>query len=335
MFRLHRDRIEQSVLSVRDQVSDKAFEIVEEICVADSFKFGRSQSYGPISKVIENGLTKILNIRVANVLPEQSFTDKELLNVVARRGSTGDVEVDGAIIEEYDEWNVIIHRSILYRIDERIEHPLPSDPAEIIARFKDERFHLHDLWADNYECVIRLREMPGYIADDDLPGQLKWLSSQERLYRKVGDDFRQGVFQRLRDDIQEELNDQINYKRQCEELGYSERNELAFTSLPPLLRILTSKDVTHAQIALLIEELIPGFSEETFSNQTIKSKFLAALSGKKSQTFRQKWSDHYGTTRKKSKVYQNTDKGLIENWVNEIDEHIKNTDKQINNKKLL
>ena len=135
MFRLQRDRIEQSALSVRDQVSDKAFEIVEEICLADSFKFGRSQSYKPVSKAIENGLTRILNYRVAGAFPEQTFTDEELLEVVSGRSSTGDVELDDAIKEEYDEWKILISRFILLRIDERIDRQLPSDTAEIITRF--------------------------------------------------------------------------------------------------------------------------------------------------------------------------------------------------------
>lgn len=119
------------------------------------------------------------------------------------------------------------------------------------------------------------------------------------------------------------LNARIEAERQMRELVISTETENDEIGLPPLIRILTDPETTHAQIGLLIEKLLPGFSHSSLSSQAQKSKFLAALTGKRAETFRSKWNDTFGVARLNSHRYRKTDGPAIKAFTAEIETYLK------------
>lgn len=94
-------------------------------------------------------------------------------------------------------------------------------------------------------------------------------------------------------------------------------------NLPPLVKFLIDKNNSYARIAMLVERLLPGFADYKQITQRQKSRFLAALTGKNAETFRQKWGDHNGRSRAESTSHKKKDEPAIRRCLKEIDEYLK------------
>lgn len=91
--------------------------------------------------------------------------------------------------------------------------------------------------------------------------------------------------------------------------------------LPPLVKFLIDKENSYASIAIVVDKLLPGFATSSQGDNRKKSRFLAALTGKKAESFRTKWNDHF-KPRDGMRYYNKKDKPAIEKCLKEIDEYL-------------
>ncbi len=236
----------------------------------------------------------------------------------------------GVDIEDREQYYLILagrFDRFLRKIDSRLANPRLTDTPDMLARLKQASEVVHDYSSEFFGTFLEIQALEILDPETDGPSLVMYYSQKVRYFRLIGNDLLAELAESQKQYHQTCVDEEIAYIEQRRVLGSQKQTDLSgepnVSRLPPLLRILTDPETTHAQIGLLIEELLPGFSHSSLSSQAQKSKFLAALTGKKAETFRSKWNDTFGEARLGSRRHRTLDGPAIRAFTEEIETYLK------------